>query len=241
MLNFLVHSEKAHQSERGLYLGDLVYGANDGIITTFAVIAGAAGAGLSAGVVIILGLANLIADGISMGLSNYLSLKSRISFQKQQRQIEEDEVRDLPDKELEEMRVIIRNWGVSEDKLESVLADVTKDKKRWVDIMMREELNIIEDDIKSPWRHGFATFIAFLIGGSLPMIPYFFGSFIDSQFLIACIATGLALFSVGAARSLVIQTRWWRAGLEMLAVGGLAAVSAYFVGGAVKRFFGITI
>ena len=241
MQRVLAHSEKPHQSERGLYLGDLVYGANDGIITTFAVIAGAAGAALPTGVIVILGLANLIADGISMGLSNYLAIRSRISFQKKQRKIEEDEVRDFPDKELEEMRVIIRRWGIGEDKVESALADITGDKKRWVDIMMRDELNIFEDAIEFPWKHGFMTFVAFLIGGALPLIPYIFGVAAEWQFLIAVISTGVALFAVGSARSLVTNVRWLRSGLEMLLVGGLAATAAYFVGGAVKVLFGIDL
>lgn len=236
-----VHSEKIHQSEQGLYLGDLVYGANDGIITTFAVIAGAAGAALPVGIIIILGLANLIADGISMGLSNYLSLRSRISFQKRQRKIEEDEVRDFPDKELDEMRVIIRRWGVAEEKIEGVLADITADKKRWVDIMMRDELNIFEDAVEYPWKHGFMTFTAFLIGGFLPLVPYVFGVPADWQFLVAVASTGTALFVVGSARSLVTSAHWARAGLEMFLVGGLAAIAAYFVGGVVKVIFGVNL
>ena len=165
------------------YIGDLVLGANDGIITSFAVISGAAGAGLPAFVVIVLGLANLVADGISMGLSNYLSLEST--------------------KEAEE-RV-----GISEKRL------------------------------NNPSRHGLATAFAFSSAGVLPLIPYFFNISPNTQFFVAIAATAVSLFSVGALRTLVTGSHWLRSGLEMLFVGGIAAISAYIVGAAVRAFFGI--
>ena len=155
-----------------MYIGDLVYGANDGIITTFAVISGAAGAALAPGVIIILGLANLMADGISMGLSNYLSLRSRIDFQKQERDREEMEVEKFPKDEKKEVKEILAKWGVPEGRIEETVASITADKKRWVDIMMVEELGIVESNIKFPGRHGMITSAAFVVAGALPLIPY---------------------------------------------------------------------
>lgn len=235
-----VHSEKLHQVG-GKYLGDLVYGANDGIITTFAVISGAAGAGLSLEIVIILGFANLLADGISMGLSNFISLRSERDFHRMERAREYMEIEKFPDDEREEVRIILRRWGLPEERIPEILNSITSDKKRWVDLMMVEELGIVESRIESPARHGFATFAAFIIAGSLPLIPYIFGVAVEYQFLISIAATIVALFAVGSARSAVIKTPWIRAGFEMLLVGGLAAIAAYFVGGAVKALWGIVI
>ena len=234
------HHEKLHQAG-GKYLRDLVYGANDGIITTFAVISGAAGAALSPGVVIILGLANLLADGISMGLSNFLSLRSERDFHKMERAREDMEIEKFPNEEREEVRVILRRWGLPEKHIPEILDAITSDKKRWVDLMMVEELGIVESNNEFPAKHGLVTFAAFITAGSLPLIPYIFGISTEYQFLTSIAATAIALFAVGSARSTIVKTSWLRAGFEMLMVGGFAALAAYFVSGAVKALWGVVI
>lgn len=236
-----MHTETIHRKERGKYLGDLVYGANDGIITTFAVVSGAAGAALSSGVIIILGLANLVADGISMGMSNYLALRSKRDFERQQRAIEEMEVEKFPEKEREETRAILRKWGVPENRIEEVLVGVVSDKKRWVDLMMRDELDIIENHVEHPAKHGAATALAFAVAGALPLIPYLLGVELQLRFAISIAATAISLFLVGAARTVVTRMPWFRSGLEMLIVGGIASLTAYLVGAGVKTLFGVVL
>jgi VIT1/CCC1 family predicted Fe2+/Mn2+ transporter len=159
------------------YLRDLVYGANDGIITTFAVVTGVAGAALAPRTALILGAANLLADGFSMGASNFLSIRS------------DEAVRTA------------RGEGVLEP---------------------------------FPARHAFATFIAFVVAGMVPLLPYLFAP-PDLRFRAAVAATLTTLFLVGSSRSLVTGLHWWRAGLEMLAVGALAAVVSYGVGAAIAH------
>ena len=210
------NTEKAHEGERGQYLGDAVYGANDGIITTFAVVSGAAGAGISSGVIVILGIANLIADGISMGLSNYLSLRSRAEYQKKQRRTEEKEVAEFPEVEKKEVNYILKNWGVPEDRLEEITSAITRDKKKWVDLMMKEELGIVEGAVAKPSRHGFVTSASFVFCGALPLIPYIFGISPALQFPISIAATVISLFLVGSLRNIVTSTGWLRSGVEML-------------------------
>jgi len=239
--HLFVHSESVHQSSRGKYLGDFVYGANDGIITTFAVVSGAAGATLAPGIILILGLANLFGDGISMGLSNFLSLRSRRDFERKQRSIEEREIEEFPDEERKEVADILRRWGIPEARIGETVIEITKDKKRWTDLMMIEELKIIEMGDGSPARHGLATMGAFVVAGALPLIPYLFGIPAEFQFIVSIIATAVSLFIVGAARTIVTDAPWFRSGLEMLLVGGLAATAAYGVGAAVKTMFGIII
>ncbi len=241
MQELLIHSEKIHQTEHGLYISDLVYGANDGIITTFAVISGAAGASLTPGTIVILGLASLIADGISMGLSNYLGISSKLEYQRQERLREEYEVEKFPEKERDEVREIMQRWGVPDKYMEEILDAVTADKSRWVDLMMREELGIYEDKDVHPMKHGLVTMIAFIIAGFLPLIPYLFGVPGASQFTVSIAATAASLFIVGAARTFITGSNWLRSGLQMLSVGTLAAFAAYFVGSIVKDIFGIVI
>ena len=236
-----IFPEKAHSIARGKYIGDFVYGANDGIITTFAVVSGAAGAFISPDVVIILGMANLIADGISMGVSNYLSTRSRLDFQKKQRIIEENEVETMPEKEREEVRIILRDWGIEENKIEGVVESITKDKEKWVNLMMRDELGIIEDKAESPLKHASVTSASFVVAGSLPLAPYFLGIATENQFIVSIIATAVSLFVVGSMRVYVTKTNWLKSGLQMLFVGSIAASAAYFVGAAVKALFDINI
>jgi VIT1/CCC1 family predicted Fe2+/Mn2+ transporter len=237
----LIHTEKIHQSEHGLYISDLVYGANDGIITTFAVVSGAAGASLSPGTIVILGLANMVADGISMGLSNYLGISSKLDFQKQERLREEFEVENFPEKERDEVREILLRWGVPEKHLEEILDAVTSNKKRWVDLMMREELGIYEDKVVYPMKHGLVTMVAFMVAGFLPLTPYVFGLQSESQFAVSIAATAGSLFAVGSARTLITGANWLKSGIQMLVVGGFAAFASYYVGALVKNIFNITI
>ncbi len=234
--------EAWHRVHGGTYIGDFVYGATDGIVTTFALVAAAAGASLSPLVVVILGLANLFADGFSMGASNFLSLRSKREFAKFERRKEEWEVDNFPEIEREEVRNIMKYWGVPSEAVESATNAITRDKKKWVDLMMREELEIQESDGASPLNHGFATFVAFLVAGSIPLVSYVFRVVpLNHQFIVAALLSAITLFLVGAARTLVTAESPWKAGMEILLVGGFASVVAYAVGFAVKTIFGVLI
>ena len=160
-------------------IGNIVYGANDGIITTFAVIAGAAGAGFSSTVIIVLGIANLIADGFSMGASRYLSLRSE------------------------------------------------------------QDIEGAEKGIRDPHADGLTTFGAFVIVGSLPLIPFFLPQTASYAFEVSATATAITFFLVGSARSLVIKTHPIIAGFEMLVVGGMASLIAFSLGSIAQNIMGV--
>jgi vacuolar iron transporter family protein len=164
------------------YLPDLVYGANDGIITTFAVVSGVAGASLAPSVALILGLANLFADGLSMGASNFLSIRT-------------------------------------EQAVRAARAQTV--------------------DEPFPARHGIATFGAFIVAGSVPLIAYALSA-ADARFGVAVIITLATLFVVGALRGLVTVLKWWRAGLEMLSVGAAAAAVSYGLGALLRSWIGLS-
>lgn len=233
--------EVLHRLHRGTYIADFVYGANDGIVTTFAVVAGATGALLSPGIIIILGIANLIADGFSMGASSFLSLRSEKAFVSMQRRKEEWEVENFPEIELRETEGILRKWNVPEFAVGPAVKAIAQDKKRWVDWLMREELGLREEGPGSPFSHGLATFAAFLVAGIIPLVPYIFQTAPESQFLFSAVLAGAAFFGVGAARTLVTDESAIKGGLEILFIGGLAAVVAYSVGWFIKSIFGIVI
>lgn len=222
-----------HRHTAGKYIGDFVYGANDGIITTFAVVAGAVGASLSPVVIVILGFANLFADGISMGASNFLGGRSEQDYAKAQREKESWEIDHLRPLEVEEIREIFEKKGFKGKELDHAVKVVIGNREVWLDTMMRDELNIIEDPENDPKKHAFATFIAFIVAGFIPLIPYLIP--VSFSFVLSSIVGALTLFVVGALRSLLTTISWFRGGFEMLAVGSAAAAVAYFVGAFVQK------
>lgn len=235
-------SKKAHamplhhleeQTMSGKYLGSAVYGALDGTVTTFAVVSGVMGAGLSPNIILILGLANLVADGFSMAASNYLSIKSEQSYHQEEYNREKWEVENYPKGEEKEIREIYKQKGFTGKDLDRAVEIITSDKERWLKTMMVEELGIIQED-KNPWLSAAITFSAFLICGTIPLVTfilvYFLPALESNAFLISCIITTLSIFTVGSLRSLIIAKRWWKAGFEMLLVGGAAAAVAYGIG-----------
>jgi VIT1/CCC1 family predicted Fe2+/Mn2+ transporter len=160
------------------YIRDLVYGANDGILTTFAVVAGVAGGGLSDIAVLVIGAANLAADGLSMAVGNFLAIRAHESA--------------------------------------------------------READNLPEEEAY-PWKHGLATFVAFVVAGAVPLAPYVLGTAQSRRFLWSCALTFASLFAVGAARTTVTAGRWWGAALEMMLLGMMVAAVAYAAGAIIAR------
>lgn len=222
-----------HNQQQGQYIKSLIYGGLDGIITTFAVVAGVAGASLSAGIVLILGFANLIADGLSMAIGDYLSTKAENEYKEIERKRETWEVEHYPEGEIQEMVELYVEKGMTEEDAKSVMSIISKYKDVWVDIMMVEELGIIEDK-ESPFKNALVTFFSFGIFGFIPLVAYIFASYIPlfqaQTFTIASVLTGLTLFTLGALKVRITEKNWLTSGLEMLIVGGIAAVSAYLIG-----------
>jgi len=222
-------TEKYHATFGGSYIRDVVYGANDGIITTFAVVAGVAGAQLSSNIVLILGFANLLADGLAMAIGNYLGTKSEQEYIQKEREMEEWEIEHVPDCEIKEIKDIYKKKGFKGKSLTQMVDLVTSNKKLWVDIMMIDELGILPDDNTSAFKNGLATFLSFAIAGLFPLLPYLF-QVPYLEFKMSIIFTGLSLFTVGALRTFITKKNPLIAGLEMLFVGAIAAVVAYTTG-----------
>lgn len=234
-----INEDKLHSSNTifdryQTYLGEFVYGGIDGSITTFAVVAGATGANLDSSVIIILGFANLFADGFSMSVGGYLSAKSQLDNYKKHKKIEYWEVENLPEKEKEEVRDIYRAKGFEGELLEQIVTVITADKHRWVDVMMKDELNMIEE-ANSPFMKGLTTFISFVFIGFIPLVTYVIDYIADlngnyNLFLIACILTTIAFIFIGYLKSYVTQSNKIKGITETLLLGGIAAAVAYYVG-----------
>ena len=214
------------------YLGEFVYGGIDGCVTTFAVVAGSVGAGLDSAVIIILGFANLLADGFAMSVGAYLSSKSNKDNYDKHRQIELWEVENMPESEREEIRDIYRAKGFSGDLLEQVVQVITSDKNRWVNEMMKDELEMIRED-KAPFYIGAVTYVSFISIGLIPLVIYvidYLNPLNSNLFLTSSILTALGFVIIGFLKAYVNQTKSWKGVLETLLLGGIAAIVAYFVG-----------
>jgi VIT1/CCC1 family predicted Fe2+/Mn2+ transporter len=222
-----------HGGAGSAYLGDLVYGGLDGIITTFAVVSGVAGARLDASVILILGLANLFADGVSMATGAYLSEKSDQEYYERERQREAWEVDNFPEGERAELEELYVSQGYTEQDARTMVDIKSKDKKLWIDAMMIEELGMLKEE-KKPLLSAAATLVAFIVAGSVPLLVYLLDLLTpisaSFSFPVAIVLSGVALFGLGAAKVLVTQRSWVKSGVEMLVVGGLAASVAYIVG-----------
>jgi VIT1/CCC1 family predicted Fe2+/Mn2+ transporter len=234
----LAHEEK-HGGFGSAYIGDIVYGGLDGIITTFAVISSVMGAGLETSIVLIMGIANLLADGFSMSAGAFLSTKSEQERYQSELEREQWEVDNFPEAERLELIEIYRQQGYSDSEAEQLVEIISRDGDRWVDRMMSDELGL-EKSEGNPISNGLATFISFILFGVIPLSVYVVGLFVDipleTAYPISILLTSLALFALGAAKVLVTDQSPFRSGLEMLAVGGLSAVVAYGIGALLEGF-----
>lgn len=221
------------------YIAEFVYGGIDGAITTFAVVAGAAGANLNIAIVVILGLANLIADGFSMSVGNFFSSKAERDLYNKHKATEYWEVEHLREKEIEEIRTIYSNKGFQGKLLDQVVDVITSNKDVWVDTMMKEELEMTQTD-KTPYKTAGATFVSFIVIGAIPLLSYVFaGSLEDTSalFLYSSVLTAIALMFIGALKSKVTEQNIFRGIMETVLLGGIAATLAYFVGDILEKLF----
>ncbi|MBI4085755.1 MAG: VIT1/CCC1 transporter family protein [Candidatus Liptonbacteria bacterium] len=219
-----------HASGISAYVKDIVYGANDGIITTFAIVSASFGAGFSSTVIIVLGIANLLADGFSMAASNFLGSRSENDLFRREKKRESDEVEEVPEKEKQEIREIFQHHNFSADYSEKLVELVSSNKEFWVDFMMRYELGMNVPEKGSEWKSASLTFMSFVFAGSLPLLPFILFNVGDATFAYSITATASALFIVGAARYFITGVNWIISGLEMLLVGGIAVGASYLVG-----------
>ena len=232
-------SERLKKGTPQSYLKDMVYGGIDGTITTFAIVSGVVGADLASGIVVILGLANLIADGFSMAVSNFLGTRAEQQFVHMVRTNEEKEIELIPEGEREEIRQIYARKGFEGELLEQVVEVITSDKKVWVDTMLQEEHSLSLEG-PDPKRSAWLTFLAFLIAGFVPVTPFIINLLIDNgmpnPFLWSAIATAITFFAIGIFKAKVVSAKKIRSGIETVAIGGMAATMAYGIGWLLRGF-----
>lgn len=228
----------AAQTEHS-YLGDFVLGAIDGTVTTLAVVFGVAGAGLSVGVAIVLGFANILADGFSMAVSNYLKTKSDHDLLAKARRIEEGHIEHYPEGEREEIRQIFAAKGFSGELLDDITETITQDRALWVNTMLTDELGL-QLEPPRPLSAAFATFSAFILAGLVPLAPLFLRDIVgvNRTYAISGIASLITFALIGYVKGRVLHmpVRW--SVVETVLTGGAAALLAYIVGGLLNQWIG---
>ncbi len=235
--NLQKHLEEEHKiSPFSTYLREIVYGGSDGIVTTFAVVAGFTGAqaqnvgAMPMIIVLLFGFANLFADGVSMALGNFLSSRADQDVYRSEKDKERHEIRTNPRLEKEESIVILINKGFSKEHAEKLVDLYASNEKYWLEFMMTQELEMANPENDNPTLMATATFASFVTFGLIPLIPYILFRFDPNVFPLSVAATALALFVLGILRWKVGKQGLLRSVGETLFIGGVAAVVAYFVG-----------
>ncbi|WP_373035831.1 VIT1/CCC1 transporter family protein [Sulfurimonas sp.] len=220
---------------------DAVLGGIDGCVTTFAVVAGVIGADFSPFVALILGFSNLIADGFSMAVSNYESLKTTDEFVQSIRDSEKEHIDNIPEGEREEIRQIFKNKGFFGDTLEKIVNTISADQHLWIDTMLTEEHGV-QKTSKNPFKAAIATFTSFVVVGAMPLIPFMFSEIEKNvQFAISASLAALMFFSIGALKSRFVSKPIFLSGLSTLLTGGTAAILAFATGYLLRNVFSLTV
>ena len=217
------------------YLRDWIYGAIDGGVTTFAIVAGVVGADLPSAVVLVLGFANLVADGFAMAASSYSGTKAERDIYRRVLDVERQHIALVPEGEREEIRQIFAAKGFAGGDLERIVHSISRDPALWAQTMAVEEYGL-SPTLKSPRLAALNTFAAFILCGTIPLI-----TFLAIGSLGSCVlATGATFFGVGAVKSRWSPITWWRSGLESLIIGMSAAAIAFAIGYGLRVIFHIS-
>jgi len=222
-------------------VSDAVLGGIDGCVTTFAIVSGVIGAGLTPSVAVVLGFANLVADGFSMAVSNYESAKAEIEQNESLRAAEREHIERIPEGEREEIRQIFAAKGFAGETLETIVETITSDKGLWIDTMMNEEHGVSRVE-RNPMKAALTTFAAFTVVGLVPLLPFLIpGLKAMAQFGLSAGLAAIMFFSIGALKSRVLSKPLVRTGLGTLLTGGTAAGLAFLIGYVLREAFGIAL
>lgn len=222
------HTEQIH-AVGGPSVRDIILGLNDGLVASFAVASGVAGAFSTPSVVIMAGLSEMLGGAVSMGLAAFASARAQFEFYQSEVQRERNEIARWPERESEEIRSIYRKKGFTGPLLEQIVSHITAEPARWANVMMREELGFGDEIGESPRRSGITVGISYLAGAAVPVMPYLFVA-PPLGIAISALATVAVLFGVGAAKTVITMRSWWRSGLESMAIGIAAAAVTYGAG-----------
>ncbi|MCA1979822.1 MAG: VIT1/CCC1 transporter family protein [Thiobacillus sp.] len=205
-----------------------VFGVNDGLVSNAALIFGVAGAAQSPSVVVLTGVAGLLAGAFSMAAGEYVSMRAQREMFEYQIGLERDELEKYPQEEAAELALIYAAKGIPPDEAKRLADTLIAEPERALDTLAREELGLNPDELGSPWVAALSSFAAFTAGAAVPLLPFLFGA--TSALAVSVGLTALGLFAVGASMSLFTGRNALYSGLRMLGIGGAAGLGTYLIG-----------
>lgn len=223
----MVHTEKHFKSSD--LVTDVVIGMSDGLTVPFALAAGLSGAVHDTHVIVIAGLAEVIAGSIAMGLGGYLAGRTEIDHYNSEVKREVYEVENMPDKEKEEVRVIFAEMGMSEATQHEIVEEMSKDKEKWVDFMMRYELGLEKPDAKRARNSALNIGLSYIVGGLVPLTPYFFTKYPIEGLKLSAAITVVCLFIFGFFKAKATGQNPWGGAIRVMLIGSVAAAAAFFI------------
>jgi vacuolar iron transporter family protein len=228
----MIHTESHLRNSD--FITDVVIGMSDGLTVPFALAAGISGAVNSNHIVILAGIAEIIAGSIAMGLGGYLAGKTEMEHYQSELNRETEEVETIPEKEKEEIKDIFLNYGFSENSQEILVEELSKDKDKWIDFMMKFELSLDKPDPNRAAKSALTIGFSYIIGGTIPLIPYFFTGAPFNGLKISAIVTLVCLFAFGYFKSKATGQPPIIGALKIMVIGAVAASAAFLV----AKFFG---
>ncbi|BCJ87084.1 VIT1/CCC1 transporter family protein [Effusibacillus dendaii] len=229
VLNNIWRKERWHKQKTGDWVGDAIYGVNDGLGAIFGIIAGVAGYTNDSHTILVSGFFGALASTLSMGAGAWLATKSENELMESELIHERREVQEDPEHEKEELALLYELKGFSQEESKQIANRIASDPEQFVKAMAQEELGIHESTAANPWTSALYGCISTFIGGIIPLIPFFFLSGLPAM-VTAAVVSILAHFAVGAAKSLITVRSWWASGLEMTAAGIIVGVVSYGLG-----------
>jgi vacuolar iron transporter family protein len=233
--DYEVELEPQAHRVKGEWIRDATLGANDGLVSVLTLIAGVAGAATERNTVLLAGIAGVVAGAISMAVGAYVSAKAYRSYYRAEMRKEVEEMREKPEVERDEIREIYRERGFEGELLERVVSTITSNPRTWLKVMMSEELGL-SAQFGRPLSAAAVVFVAFVAGGVVPVVPFFFGGG-TGTLLVAFAVTAAALLGAGAFRSRYTGERPLVAGLELVAMAAIGVGVAHLIG----RLVGVAV
>ncbi len=208
---------------------DIVIGMSDGLTVPFALAAGLSGAHVATSVVVLAGLAEIAAGSIAMGLGGYLAARTDAEHYANEHQREVRETRELPAKERAEVAEVFEGFGLTPEQIEPIVATISADEDRWVSFMMKFELNLDEPDPSRAVRSATTIAVSYIVGGLIPLAPYFAAHDLGQALIASVAVTISALFVFGGVKARFTGIPIWRGGLQTALIGSLAAAAAFSI------------
>ena len=222
--------KEKHNPHAGGIIREIVFGANDGMVSTLALVAGLTGAALSNWIIILAALTEILTGAISMSVGTYISTKSQREYYSKELNREKFEIKNMRANEVNEVRDIYKKKGFKGKELDMIVKRITSNKKRWLDEMMVNELGLVKSSYENPIRAALWMGVSFIIAGMIPLASYLTKIDQNTALIMSCVFTLIALFVVGAVKGNISEKIWWKTGLEMVIIGGITASIGYLIG-----------